>query len=178
MERLASSGSLATIGTPILKLVQLDDIEVSTSLREPESETLEKSKEIWFTFFKQRYPLTLRRILPVIESRTRTRETRLLFSKQSAPVGAAGRVQWQGESLQLPAGYLVRRNEQHGVFLVDGDKARFHLVAGAVEGQPAVIALPAETLLIVEGRQRLGDGDEISVQAQRNTKDTPSGTTE
>ena len=28
VERLASSGSLATIGTPILKLVQLDDIEV------------------------------------------------------------------------------------------------------------------------------------------------------
>ena len=178
VERLASSGSLATIGTPILKLVQLDDIEVSASLREQESETLEESSKIWFEFFHKEYRLILRRILPVIDSRTRTREVRLRFSKESAPVGAAGRVLWQGESLQLPAGYLVRRSEQLGIFLVDGGKARFHPVAGAVEGQPAVIDLPAESLLIVEGRQRLGDGDEISVQGQGSTEEAPSGAAE
>ncbi len=174
VERLASSGSLATIGTPILKLVQLDDIEISARLREQEAGTLRESKQIWFEFFNKEYRLALRRIVPVIESRTRTREVRLRFSEESAPVGAAGRVHWQGDSLQLPAGYLVRRSEQLGVFLVDGDKARFHPLAGAVEGQPAVIDLPAERLLIVEGRQRLGDGDEISVQRQSNIKDNPS----
>jgi RND family efflux transporter MFP subunit len=174
VERLASSGNLATIGTPILKLVQLDDIEISANLREQEAKTLRESKQIRFEFFNQEYRLTLRRIVPVIESRTRTREVRLLFSKESAPAGAAGRVVWQGESLQLPAGYLVRRSGQLGVFLVDGNKARFHPVAGAIEGQPAVVDLPAEQLLIVEGRQRLGDGDEISVQEQRNIEDNPS----
>ena len=178
VERIASSGSLATIGTPILKLVQLDDIEISARLREQEAETLRESKQIWFEFFNKEYRLTLRGIVPVIESRTRTREVRLRFSEESAPVGAAGRVLWQGDSLQLPAGYLVRRNEQLGVFLVDGGKARFHPVAGAVEGQPAVVDLPTERVLIVEGRQRLADGDEISVQGQRNIEDNPSGPTE
>jgi len=178
VERLSSSGSLATIGTPILKLVQLDDIEISANLREQESETLKESSKIWFEFFNKRYRLTLRGIVPVIESRTRTREARLRFSKESAPIGAAGRVLWQGGSLQLPAGYLVKRSEQLGVFLVDGDKARFHPVAGAVEGQPAVTDLPAERVLIVEGRQRLSDGDDISVHGQRNIKDKPSGPAE
>ena len=178
VERLASSGSLATIGMPILKLVQLDDIEISANLREQEAKTLRESKQIRFEFFNQEYRLTLRRIVPVIESRTRTREVRLLFSKESAPIGAAGRVLWQGESLQLPAGYLVRRNQQLGIFIVDGDKARFHPVPDTVEGQPAAIDLPAERLLIVEGRQRLGDGDEISVQGQGSTKDAPSGVAE
>ncbi len=178
VERLASSGSLATIGTPILKLVQLDDIEISARLREQESETLKESSNIWFEFFNKEYRLTLRRILPVIDSRTRTREVRLRFSEESAPVGAAGRVRWQGGPLQLPAGYLVRRNQLLGVFIVDGGKARFHPVAGAVEGQPAVIDLPAESLLIVEGRQRLSDGDAISVQEQSNLKDVLSGLAE
>jgi RND family efflux transporter MFP subunit len=174
VERLASSGSLATIATPILKLVQLDDIEISARLREQESETLEESKEIWFKFFNKRYRLTLRGILAVIDPRTRTREVRLRFAEESAPVGAAGRVLWQGESLQLPAGYLVRRSEQLGVFLVDDGQAKFQPVPDAVEGQPAVIDIPAERLLIVEGRQRLGDGDEISVQAQNDGSDAPS----
>jgi RND family efflux transporter MFP subunit len=177
VERLASSGSLATIGTPILKLVQLNDIEISANLREQEAKTLRESKQIWFEFFNQEYRLTLRRIVPLIESRMRTREVRLRFAEESAPIGAAGRVVWQGESLQLPAGYLVRRSEQLGVFLVDGNKARFHPVPGAVEGQPAIVQLPAKTLLIVEGRQRLGDGDEISVQG-KNRKDAPSGPVE
>jgi len=177
VERLASSGSLATIGTPILKLVQLDDIEISARLREQEAKTLRESKQIWFEFFNKEYRLTLRRIVPLIESRTRTREARLRFAEESAPVGAAGRVLWQGNSLQLPAGYLVRRNQQLGVFLVDGNKARFHPVPGAVEGQPAVIDLPAERELIVEGRQRLGNGDEISVQG-KNSKDVLSGPVE
>ena len=178
VERLASSGSLATIGTPILKLVQLDDIEVSASLREQEAEALRESKQIRFEFFNQEYLLILRRILPVIDSRTRTREVRLRFSEESALVGAAGRVLWQEESLQLPAGYLVRRSEQLGIFIVDGARARFHPIPDAVEGQPAAIDLPTGTLLIVEGRQRLSDGDEISVQGQGGTKEAPSGAAE
>ncbi len=178
VERLASSGSLAIIGTPILKLVQLDDIEVSADLRELESKSLEESKDVWFEFFNREYRLTLRRILPVIDSRSRTREARLRFSEESAPIGAAGRVQWQRESLQLPANYLVRRNGQLGVFIVDGDNARFHPIDGAVEGQPAIVKIPAESVLIVEGRQRLSDGDQISVQGQRNIEDNPSGPTD
>ena len=116
--------------------------------------------------------------MPVIDSRTRTREARLRFAEENAPVGAAGRVLWQGESLQLPAGYLVRRSQQLGIFYVDGDQARFYPVPGAVEGQPAVVDLQAESLLIVEGRQRLADGDAISVQGQSNLKDVLSGPAE
>lgn len=178
VERLASSGSLATIGTPILKLIQLDDIEVSARLRERESQTLQQSSHIRFDFFNKEYQLTVRKLLPVIEARTRSREVRLRFAEESAPVGAAGRVLWRGKSLQLPAGYLVRRSGQLGIFLVDGDTARFHPIADAVEGQPAVIDLPAGRLLIVEGRQRLSDGDEISIQGQGNAKDAAINPTE
>lgn len=178
IERLAYSGGLATVGTPILKLVQLDDIEVSARLREQEAGTLRESKQIWFEFFNKRYQLTLRSIVPLIEARTRTREARLSFSGESAPIGAAGRVQWQGDSQQLPAAYLVRRDEQLGIFLVDDTKARFHPVPGAIEGQPAVVELPAESTLIVEGRQRLSDGDQVSVQRQDSIKGAQPGPAE
>lgn len=178
MERLANRGSFATVGTPILKLVQLDDIEVSANLREREAESLAESSELWFEHLGHRYQLKMRKIVPVIDSRTRTREARLEFTEANAPIGAAGRVLWAGDALELPAGYLVRRGAELGIFLVDDSKARFHSLPGATEGQPAVVDLPADTQLIVEGRQRLADGDAISVQQQREISAAAKGSTE
>lgn len=175
VERLADSGSLATVGTAILKLVQLDDIELSARLRQQEAVSLQRSTAIWFDYLGERYPLELRSIVPVIDALTRTREARLRFSDNSAPAGAAGRLLWQGGSPQLPASYLVRRGSELGLFYSEGGVARFHVLPGAVEGQPAAVDLPLDTQLIVQGRQRLSDGDDISVlpQAEKPAQSAP-----
>ncbi|MEN8214272.1 MAG: efflux RND transporter periplasmic adaptor subunit [Pseudomonadota bacterium] len=178
VERLANRGSFATVGTPILKLVQLDDIEVSARLRDREAESLLASKELWFEHLAQRYRLVMRKIVPVIDARTRTREARLIFAEASAPIGAAGRLRWTDGAHELPANYLVRRGGELGIFLADGNKAMFHPLPGAIEGQPAVVELPAETLLIIEGRQRLGDGDTIAIQRQQEISDARKGSNE
>jgi RND family efflux transporter MFP subunit len=166
VERLADSGSLATVGTPIVKIVQLDDIELSARLRQQEAASLQRSAAIWFHYLGERYALELRSIVPVIDALTRTREARLRFSGEAAPAGAAGRLLWQGGSPQLPASYLVRRGSELGLFYSEGGVARFHALPGAVEGQPAAVDLPLDTQLIVQGRQRLSDGDDISVAPQ------------
>jgi RND family efflux transporter MFP subunit len=166
VERLADSGGLATVGTAIVKIVQLDDIEVSARLRQQETASLQHSAAIWFHYLGKRYALELRSIVPVIDALTRTREARLRFSGDGAPAGAAGRLQWQGGSPQLPASYLVRRGGELGLFYSAGGVARFHALPGAVEGQPAAVDLPLDTPLIVQGRQRLSDGDDISVMPQ------------
>ena len=54
-----------------------------------------------------------------------------------------------------------RRNGRLGIFLFDDGKARFVPLDAALEGQPAVVDLPAETLLIDQGRESLNEGDAV-----------------
>jgi len=162
-QRLASEGGLANPGTPLLELVQLSQLEVSAEVRAHEADTLAEANGPSFLYQQQRYPLRLRALPPLIDERSRTREARLQFSGESAPVGAAGRLVWSSRERLLPAHYLVRRGEQLGVFVARAGKAAFVALPAAREGQPAAVALADDERLITEGRQRLGDGDPIEI---------------
>jgi RND family efflux transporter MFP subunit len=164
--RLANTGSLASPGTPLVRLVQLDDLEVSAALREDEATRLALAGQAVFSYAGQDFPVSLRVILPVVDEQARTRESRLVFDGDPAPAGAAGRLQWSGDDPVLPPDYLVRRDGELGVFFVDEGVARFHAVPHALEGRPVEVQLPARTLLVIEGRQRLADGDEITLIAR------------
>jgi hypothetical protein len=97
--------------------------------------------------------------VPVIDTVSRTREARLTFQGVAAIPGTPGRVSWSGRVAQIPSDFLVRRDGALGVFVLEGERARFAALPEAQEGRPAPNTLPAGTLLIDEGRQRLGDGD-------------------
>lgn len=163
-QRLGSEGSLANPGTPLLELVQTSELEVSAELRGNQAQTLFKADAPSFHYQGKRYPLALRALPPLVDERTRTREARLTFENDSAPVGAAGRLQWTSQNRLLPAHYLVRRAGQLGVFVDNDGKAAFLALPGAIEGQPAEVDVAADTRLITDGRQRLVDGDEIAPQ--------------
>lgn len=160
--RLAAVGGLASPGTELVRLVELVDPEVSAALREPEAADLADAVSSTFVWNGQSFPLSIRALLPVVNERTRTREARLTFKGSSAPAGAAGRLQWQTGNPQLPPEYVVRRGDSLGVFLVDGDRARFHPLPRALEGQPVAVGLPEDTLIVVDGRYRLADGDTVA----------------
>ena len=86
-----------------------------------------------------------------------------LYSNLADP-GSTGRLKWQASLPHIPADLLVRRKGV-GFFVEDKGKARFILLKGAKEGEPAMYALPATENIIVKGRSRLTDGDDIqSVQ--------------
>ncbi len=165
-KRLGSEGSLANPGTPLLELVQTSQLEVSAELRGNEATTLTDAEKPLFSYQGRDYPLSLRALPPLIDERTRTREARLVFDNGSAPVGAAGRLQWTSRARLLPAHYLVRREGQLGIFLARQDKAAFVPLPGAIEGQPAPVELDGAEQLITEGRQRLHHDDPIVRQPQ------------
>jgi RND family efflux transporter MFP subunit len=160
--RLASEGSLATPGTQLLQIVQLDDLEVRAALREGEAEDLGDADGPVLIWQDRTYPLELRVLVPVVEEKSRTREARLSFSADMAPSGAAGRLQWRGARPLLPPEYVVRRGGQLGIFRVNDGEAHFHPLPQALEGQPATVDLPADTRIVVEGRHRLTDGDPVA----------------
>jgi multidrug efflux pump subunit AcrA (membrane-fusion protein) len=162
-ERLAQVGGLASPGTPLLNLVQLDDLEVSAELRGSEANSLRQAQACYFDYAGTSHPLKLRQILPVIDERTRTQQARLRFTQESVPAGAAGRLVWLGLANELAADYLVRRDGRLGIFLEQAGLARFHVLADAREGQPVHLQLAPETRLITDGRQRLQDGDPVII---------------
>lgn len=162
--RLAHEGGLATSGTPLLHLVEADRVEVSADLRESELVSLSDAASLTFQYAGKRYPTRVRRVLPVVDERNRTRMVRLTFSAAGAPIGAAGRLIWRGRERLLPADYLVRSAGRLGIFLLEQGAARFYPLPDAVAGQPAAVDLADDVRLIIEGRERLSDGEAVTEQ--------------
>ncbi|MGD8308719.1 MAG: efflux RND transporter periplasmic adaptor subunit [Chromatiales bacterium] len=163
-ERVAQVGALASPGTPLVRVVEQGDLEVSADLALAEAREVAASPSLVFVHGAQRLPVRLRRLVPVFERRTQTREARLEFTAGQAPAGASGRLSWEASEALLPADLLVRRGDRLGVFIARDGRARFHALPNALEGRPARVDLPAGTLIVLEGRQALGDGDALDLR--------------
>lgn len=168
LERLADIGEWAKIGTPVVRLVDKRRLEVSAQIRVQYSRSLETAENRWFLAAGIKYPLRLRVITPVIDKQSRSREVRLPFTNHSALPGSAGRLVWQDSEPHISAKLLVRRGNQLGVFTAENQQARFKPLAGALEGEPARIPLPLESMIIIQGHLGLKDGEKINNRKESN----------
>lgn len=163
VERLASVGELANPGMRLLRLVDTQDIEVSSQVQEQDLNSLRKATHVNFVSRGASYPIQLRSVVPVLDRRISSYEVRFQFSspKQPAP-GQSGRVVWSTSTPYLPADLLVQRNGNFGVFLAINGHARFRALANAEPGQPAAVKLPSDAKIIIDGRYGLDDGQAIT----------------
>jgi multidrug efflux pump subunit AcrA (membrane-fusion protein) len=161
--RNGSVGSYIGRGSIIVTMTERSGSEVSAQLRPPQAVSLAAANAPVFRHDEQRYPVTLRAIVEQVDPTTRTREARLVFAAADALPGLAGRLSWQTGRKLLPADMITRRDGQLGVFVLDGGKARFRVLAGAESGRPAVVRLGQDTLIIDGGRQRLSDGADVTL---------------
>lgn len=158
--RLAGTGGYASPGKSLLRLTSLAAPEVSAQIPVDLAAELTAAK-VQFAANEKQITLTLRQLSPLADPRARSREARFIAADSLLPgPGHSGRVHWSG-SARLPANLLSRRGEQLGLLLADGEVARFHPLPEAAEGQPTRLELPADTLLITDGRHGLADGDPI-----------------
>jgi RND family efflux transporter MFP subunit len=160
-ERMADKGMLAAMGTPLLRLVQAGEMEVTARLDPRETESVASGSNLRFEAHGERYALALRTIVPFVDETTRTREARFGFPGEKPVPGTAGRLVWQSGSKLVPADFLVRRKGRLGIFTAVEGKAVFRPLDNALEGRPASVALPPETEVVVLGRESLADGDAI-----------------
>jgi len=163
VERLASVGDYTIPSSPLVKLLDLNNLEVSGKIQQQDVASLETAHQVIFNVSGTHYPVALRTIVPLVDSRIRSFESRFQFIDQHAPSGSAGRLSWISPDAHIPADYIVQRDGQLGVFIVDNDRAHFHQLDTIGNGLPAPINLPASSQIISTGRYGLIDGQKINV---------------
>ena len=164
-KRLISEGELVDPGTPLIQLLATQAVEVAAQLHSRNIPPLIASNTITLTTSIDNYPLKLRSVLPLQDSRQRTQEVRLTFLADSAIAGSAGRIEWQDLRPHLPADLLVRRDGKLGLFTAQQGKAHFIALPKAQEGRAVLVPhLSADTKLVIEGRYLLQNGDELEAK--------------
>jgi multidrug efflux system membrane fusion protein len=167
VERIAQVGELANPGTALLRIMDIDNLELAAKLSAAQTDDLRRglnhNASPIFVSSGQRYKLTLRTITPVLDTQARTQEARLGFVDRRPLTGATGKLVWSPLQASLPTEFISQRQGVLGVFIQSGDKARFVKLEKAETGRPAVVELSPETAVITKGRYRLQDGDTISL---------------
>jgi hypothetical protein len=157
-----SVGELASPGTPLVTLWDVQSLEVSAQVQAKDAESLAKADGIVFHTLDGVSPLKLKRVSPAMSGASRTQEARLAFIKDTPKPGATGQIQWQTSTPHVPADLLVTRGGRLGIFVLEGNKARFLPIADAQEGRPAPIEMADGMMLITEGRFALQDGQAVA----------------
>lgn len=160
-------GELASPGTPLVTLWDVQSLEVSAQVQAKDADSLAKAEAIEFHTIEGAYPLKLKRVSPAMSGTSRTQEARLVFVKETPKPGASGQVQWQAKTPHIPADLLVTRNGKQGVFVLENERARFVAIEDAQEGRPAPIETADGMMVITEGRFALQDGQAVSVGKAR-----------
>lgn len=159
--RMGQIGELASPGKGLVELQDVEGIEVSAQVPGSQIANLVNSPDIQFQDDGVRYPLQVRSVVGVRDPRARTQEVRLRFTGVRAIPGTAGRVVWRDRQPYVAPDLVARRDGVLGLFVVDGDVARFHALPDAQEGRPARVDLPLTTPVIVAGRINVVDGSPI-----------------
>lgn len=156
--RLAQVGELASPGTPIVQLWDTSRMQLSAQVQAADADSLPRAQPVFVSQGKT-FAVKLLRVSPAVNLASRTREARFEFGKTAPAPGSNGVLRWRDPRAFIPADYLVRRNQQLGLFVVNGQQARFVVIPDAQEGRPALAAdLPNDTRIATEGRFTLQDG--------------------
>lgn len=163
--RLAQVGELASPGTPLVQLWDRSRLQLSAQVPQALADSLAKAKTPVFASQGAEHPVGVLRVSPALNPASRMREARFAFKGSLPAPGSHGVLRWHDERPHLAADYLVSRSGRIGVFVLDGDKARFVHLADAQEGRAAAVALPPATRVVTDGRFTLQDG--MAVRAAR-----------
>ncbi|WP_415902524.1 efflux RND transporter periplasmic adaptor subunit [Neptuniibacter sp. QD29_5] len=165
-ERLVSNGDLVTPGSLLVRVLSQDAQEVSAALSHRQVADMQLSNQIYFQFNGQRYPLSLRAVVPYMDNRARTQNVRFSFTQVKALSGSSGRVSWLEDKGRLPVQFVVSRNGELGLMKAENGKAAFVVLPEAIEGQAARVDLPLNTRVIIEGQHGVESGSDVIVMAQ------------
>ena len=116
LDRMASVSQLVTPGTAVAHLLDLDTLEISAQIFSGDADKFNSSLPLFFEANDKRYPVQLNNLLAALDSATRNREARLVFTDEAALPGSSGKLRWQDPRPHLPANFLIERGGELGFF--------------------------------------------------------------
>ena len=161
--RSAQVGELAASGTPLLTLADTGDLQVVAQVQARDADGLAAAGKVEFISAGQALALKPLRISGAINREARTVEARYRFDGTAPAPGTEGRLVWRDPRPHLAADYILRRNGRYGVFVLEGDTARFRELPQAQEGRPASADFSPEVRIVTRGRHALQDGMKVSL---------------
>jgi len=182
-ERFVNVGEYVAPSSSLLRLINMDELEVEVQVPITVVNQLDY-KSLDFVYRDEHFPLKLRAVIPSIETRARHQRVRLEFIDKKALPDAFGMVHVLLKTINIPANVLVQRGGQTGIFIVQsaapvsvtktpGNSARqkqmtdiavFYPIENALTGRPVAVDLPAKTLIVLQGRHALSDGQPVIIQ--------------
>ena len=171
VQRTAQVGEAVAPGTPLFVLVEGAAVELQAHVPPAELQGLRRAGAWQFQpqGSQERLALRLLRASPTVQTANRAHAVRLGWTPAaaaaaatSAPPGSSGVLRWRDPQPHIPAALLVRRGSDLGVFVRQGQQARFVALPGAQEGRAAPTNLPPDTLLVVRGQAALSHGQALN----------------
>lgn len=159
--RQAQVGELAAPGTPLMTLSETTRVEVAAQVPPRDVESLRGAADVRFAGSGGEFNVKLLRVSPAISREARTVDVRLSFAAKPAAPGADGRILWRDPQPHLPAELVTKRGNAFGVFVLEGEKARFVPLPDAQEGRPVAAPMLADRRIVIDGRHGLADGQAI-----------------
>lgn len=172
--RLINVGEYATAGKPIVRLVQVDALEVSTQIPIDVSHYLHENEAASVVIQNKTIPAVVRAIVPVSDIASRTVEIRLTLPQGAAYVGDAARVLIPSAQprnvLAVPRDALILREDNTYVFKVDKKNiaTRVAVETGSEDGTMVEIkglVAPGERI-VIRGAERLDPGQKVRPVSQ------------
>ena len=161
--RLAQVGELASPGTALVQLWDRSKLQLSAQVPQTLADSLAGAKTPIFVSQGAEHPVSLLRISPALNPASRMREARFAFKGSLPAPGSHGVLRWRDGRAHLAADYLLKRGGRMGVFVVEGQQARFVALPDAQEGRAAAVPLPATAQIVTQGRFTLQDGIAVRV---------------
>jgi multidrug efflux pump subunit AcrA (membrane-fusion protein) len=173
VEKNAYQGELNTPGRPLLKLQDLDSLEVSLALPESALESVQPGALLSATVpsLNRKLTLKVRQVIASTDPTSRTFEVRLAMVTPADGLfpGAFVRVsvpQPAREALVLPLKAVVTRGQLEGAFVVDSQNtAEFRLLqlgSPLGDGREVLSGLQAGERVVMEPGEGLRDGQKVS----------------
>ena len=162
--RQAQLGQLLVINSPVIVLVQTTDKQVYADIPSHLAEQLSDADRMMFVNKDIESQVELIQLTPVIEQQSGLQLARFKPLNKKILIGQTGQLIWYLKGQLLSADLLVKRDGQLGVFIFEHGIAKFMPLPNSQEGRPTPINGLPNWQVIIGGRERLQDGQAITLK--------------
>ncbi|MEL6360657.1 MAG: efflux RND transporter periplasmic adaptor subunit [Pseudomonadota bacterium] len=175
-------GEFANAGTPIARLVNTSDTEVTAQAPASILDAVSADDRIMVIRGSEEIEATVKAIVPVGDLVSRTMELRISMPETDWLIGEAVRVRVPATrprlALAAPRDALVLRADRVSVFKIDNEMAakQIDVDLGTAEGDLIEIVgdIAAGDRLVVRGGERLRDGQKVTIKEDEDTNQRPT----